>query len=292
MDRASSPADRSGRVSRGIRGLYVGAVMKVAVAQFSAGMDKAANLARIEGLAERAATAGAQLAVFPEAAMYDFGSSTDDLRSPAESLDGPFVGSLIRLSARLHLAVVVGMFEAIPGDHRVHNTAVIVDPRRGLVAAYRKRHLFDAFGDSESERIRPGGEDPPLLELHGFKVAVAVCYDLRFPGFIERIADRGAELLLVPSAWVAGPLKEEHWSVLLRARAIENTIYLAAAGQTGTSYCGRSSIVDPLGVVMAALGVAEGYVTAEVSEDRLREVRARLPVLAQRRSEAEASAQG
>jgi deaminated glutathione amidase len=272
--------------------LYGGAVMKVAVAQFSAGMDKAANLNCIEELAERAAAAGAQLAVFPEAAMCDFGSSTDDLRSPAEALDGAFVGSLTRLAARLGLAVVVGMFEVIPGDHRVHNTAVLVDPARGLLAAYRKRHLFDAFGDSESERIRPGDEDPPLLDLHGFKVAVAVCYDLRFPSFIERIADRGAELLLVPSAWVAGPFKEEHWSVLLRARAIENTIYVAAAGQTGTSYCGRSSIVDPLGVVMAALDEAEGYVTAEVSDDRLREVRARLPVLAQRRSEAEVSAQG
>jgi len=263
--------------------MYRGPDMKVAVAQFSAGMDKAANLERIIALAERAAGEGAELVVFPEAAMCDFGHATDDLRGLAEPLDGPFVGAMRRLAAHHRLTLVAGMFESIPGDQRIYNTAVVVDPVEGLVGSYRKRHLFDAFGDVESDRIRPGEDEPPLLDIHGFKVSVVTCYDIRFASFIEGVADRGADVLAVPSAWVAGPLKEEQWAVLVRARALDNTMYVAGAGQTGTSYTGRSSIVDPLGVLVAGLGEAEGVATAAISRERLQAVRARLPLLAGRR---------
>ena len=256
--------------------------MKIAVAQFSAGYDKTANLEHISALAEEAARAGAQLVVFPEGAMHGFGAPSDDLRPVAEPLDGKFVDGLHGLASRLRLTVVAGMFEAIPGDHRISNTAVVIDARRGLVASYRKRHLYDAFDERESDRIRPGAGDLPIVEVEGFKTAVAICYELRFPAFIQQAADRGAELLVVPSAWVAGPLKEEHWSVLLRARAIENTMYVAAAAMTGAGYCAQSMVVDPLGVVTAALGEAEGVTVAEVTKERLAEVRARLPLIAQR----------
>jgi predicted amidohydrolase len=131
--------------------------------------------------------------------------------------------------------------------------------------------------------MKAGEEDPPLIELQGFAVAVAICYDIRFPAFIGRLADRGADVLLLPSAWVAGPLKETHWNVLARARAIDNTMYVAAAGQTGAAYCGQSLIVDPLGVVVAGLGEAEGVAVAEISHERLKLARARLPLVAQRR---------
>ena len=141
-------------------------------------------------------------------------------------------------------------------------------------------------------RMRAGEEDPPLIELHGFSVAVAICYDIRFPGFIGRLADRGADVLLLPSAWVAGPLKETHWNVLARARAIDNTMYVAAAGQTGSAYCGQSLIVDPLGVVVAGLGEAEGVAVAEISHERLQHARARLPLVAQRRPTSEGVPRG
>ena len=190
------------------------------------------------------------------------------------------------LAERLELTLVAGVFETIPGQPRVHNTAVVLDPHRGLVAAYRKRNLYDAFGERESDTILPGSEEPPLFEVDGFTTALVVCYDLRFPSFIERLADRGADLLLVPAAWVAGPLKEEHWRVLVQARAIENTIYVAGAGQSGVRYCGLSRIVDPLGVVRSSLGEAEGVTMAEVAKERLAEVRARLPLLVQRRAAA------
>jgi predicted amidohydrolase len=264
--------------------------MKVAVAQFAAVSDKAANLARIAALATEAAGAGARVAVFPEASMHGFGRPRDDLRPAAEPLDGPFVESLGRLASNLGLTLVVGMFEAIPGDERVSNTLVVVDRSGGLVTSYRKRHLFDAFDDRESNRFHAGGEGLPIVEVEGFRAAVAICYDLRFPAFIQHAADSGAELLMVPSAWVAGPMKEEHWGVMVRARAIENTMYVAAAAMTGPGYCGRSMIVDPFGVVTAALGEAEGVALAEVSRERLAEVRARLPLVAQRRAESEMTA--
>jgi deaminated glutathione amidase len=264
--------------------------MKVAVAQFAAGTDKSANLARISTLAAQAARAGARLAVFPEGSMHGFGGPRDDLRPAAEPLDGPFVEGLQQLAADLELTLVAGMFEAVPGDERVSNTAVVVDGRSGLVASYRKRHLYDAFDDRESDRFRAGAAGMPIVQMDGFRTAIAVCYDLRFPAFIQHAADCGAGMLVVPSAWVAGPMKEEHWSVLVRARAIENTMYVAAAAMTGSHYCGRSMIVDPFGVVTSMLGEAEGVAVGEVSEERLAEVRARLPLIAQRRAELDASA--
>ncbi len=256
--------------------------MRVAVAQFSAGMDKATNLQRITSLTAEAAGAGARLVVFPEAAMCDFGNPEDDLRPLAEPLDGPFVTALSRLASRHRLAVVAGMFETAPGQQKVLNTAVMVDADRGLVSAYRKQYLYDALGEVESDRLASGSEPPEVLEIDGFRVAMIICYDMRFPGLVAGIADRGAEVLLVPSAWVVGPLKEEHWTVLTHARAIENTMYVAGAGQGAPYYTARSTIVDPFGVTLASLGELPGVATAEISRERLEAVRKKLPVLAQR----------
>jgi predicted amidohydrolase len=258
--------------------------MRVAVAQFESGPDKTANLARITALAEDGASAGARLVVFPEGAMHTFGALKDDLRPAAEPLDGPFVEALCGLASRLHVTLVAGVFESIPGDRRISNTAVVIDAQKGVVATHRKRHLYDAFGELESERFRPGDADLPIVQVDGFDTAVAICYELRFPAFIQHAADRGADMLVVPSAWVSGPLKEEHWNLIVRTRALENTIYVAAAGMTGAGYCGRSMIVDPMGVVVAGLGESAGVAVAELTQDRLAQVRAKLPLVAQRRA--------
>jgi predicted amidohydrolase len=258
--------------------------MKVAVGQFASGADKTANIERIAALTAEAARGGARIAVFPEGAMHTFGELSDDLRPAAEPLDGPFVDALVRLTYRLGLIVVAGMFEAIPGEQRIYNTAVVVDPRDGLIASHRKQHLYDAFGEKESDRFRPGTAEPPLLQIDGFKVAVVICYEIRFPSYVQEIADRGADLLLVPAAWVAGPLKEEHWVTMVRARAMENTMYVAGAGMAGVGYCARSMIVDPLGVITHGLGEAEAIAIGEISEERLAKARAKLPLVAQRRA--------
>jgi len=154
--------------------------MRVAVAQFSAGMSKPVNLERIARLTAHAADSGAQFVVFPEAAMCDFGEKTDDLRSVAEPLDGRFVTALSELAAQHRMTVVAGMFESIPGDRLIHNSAIVVDPVKGLVGAFHKRHLFDAFGEVESERFRAGEEDPLQIEIDGFRAAVVICYDMPF----------------------------------------------------------------------------------------------------------------
>lgn len=262
--------------------------MRIAVVQLTATMSKQTNLERIGELTARAADAGARLVVFPEGAMCDFGAKTDDLHSVAEPLDGPFVGALSRLADRFDLTLVAGMFESIPGELLIYNSAVVVGPSAGLAGVYRKHHLFDAFGEIESERFRAGDEDPLLVEVDGFKVGVVICYDMRFASFIERAGDGGADVIAAPAAWVAGPLKEEHLSVVAHARAIDNTVYVAVAGQGPPTYTGRSVIVDPLGATLAGLGEADGVVTADVSRDRLKAARARLPVLSQRRAAASA----
>ena len=264
--------------------------MKVAVAQFASISDKTANLDYISGQAEQGARAGAEVVVFPEGAMHTFGELKDDLSPFAEPLDGPFVAHLSKLASRLDVVLVAGMFEAIPGEHRIYNTAVVVERRQGLVLTHRKRHLYDAFGERESDRFRAGTEDVPLVDIDGFKTAVVVCYELRFPAFIQDAADRGAEVLLVPAAWVAGPLKEEHWTLMVRVRAIENTMYVAGAGMTGAGFCGRSMIVDPLGVVESGLGEVAGVAVGEVTKERLASARARLPLVEQRRAAAKALA--
>ena len=258
--------------------------MRVAVAQFSAGMSKPSNLERIAKLAAQAADSGARLVVLPEGAMCDFGEKNDDLHRVAEPLDGRFVTTLSELAARHRVTVVAGMFETIPGERLIHNSAVVVDPAKGLVGTFHKRHLFDAFGEVESERFRAGEGDPLQVEVDGFRAAVVICYDMRFASFIERAADQGADLLLAPAAWVAGPLKEEHLSVVARARAIDNTMYVAVGGQTGVGYTGRSVIVDPLGAQIAGLGDGEGVAIADISHERLKNARDRLPILAQRRA--------
>jgi predicted amidohydrolase len=159
------------------------------------------------------------------------------------------------------------------------------------VGAYRKLHLFDALGWRESAKIRPGELDPAdpasallTFDVGDLTVGVLTCYDLRFPEMSRALVDAGATLLALPAAWVAGPLKEAHWLTLVTARAIENTCYVAAAGQAPRDYAGQSVIVDPMGVPLARLGETDGAVAvAEVTAERVAEVRRVLPVLANRR---------
>ncbi|MEP6695285.1 MAG: carbon-nitrogen hydrolase family protein [Pseudonocardiales bacterium] len=258
--------------------------MLVAAAQFTASPDKAANRDGCCALIRSAAGRGADLVVLPEAAMLPFGRGDEPLAAVAEPLDGPFVEGLGAAARDAGVTVLAGMFEAVPGDHHVFNTVVAVDGS-GVLGAYRKVHLFDALGWKESDRLRAGEPADPLLTmaLGGLTVGVLTCYDLRFPELTRALVDAGATLFAVPSAWVAGPLKEDHWVTLARARAIENTCYLAGAGQGPPVYAGCSLIVDPMGLVLAQCGEVDGVALAEVTAGRVAEVRAKLPSLEHRR---------
>lgn len=254
--------------------------MRVALVQLAAGTDPAENIAAATKLLDGA---DADLIILPEAVMHDFGPPETPLGPVAQPLDGPFVGALAEL-ARQHAAVVVaGMFERSDEPDRPYNTLVALDADGLPLASYRKAHLFDSFGHRESDKLRAGMPQPVTIDIAGLRIGLMTCYDLRFPEQARALVDAGAQVLAVPAAWVRGPLKEDQWAVLLRARAIENTVYVAGAGQCGPMYCGRSALVDPMGVILAALGEADGVATGVVEPDRLRAVRKHNPALQHRR---------
>ncbi len=255
--------------------------MRIALGQFQAIRDKESNAARIADLSARAAAAGAHLVVFPEAAMVAFGDG-EPLWEPAEPLDGRFVGGLRELAVRHRIGIVCGIFEPADGQ-RVYNTAVAVSPEGELAAAYRKIHLYDAFAERESDHVAPGAGELGVWEQGGTRLGLMTCYDLRFPELARQLIDAGAEILVLPAAWVRGPLKESHWEVLVRARAIENTAWVAACGAVGPRYCGGSMVVDPMGVTVARAGEAEQLVVADISRERLEQVRRLNPSLRNRR---------
>jgi len=256
------------------------ATAKVALGQFQATTDKGANLQRMLALHAEAAAAGADLAVFPEVAMFTTEDRTFDLTSIAEPLDGPFVTRLREAAVRAGTGVVAGMYESLPSvPGKTHNTAVAIGPDGTLLGAYRKVHMFDAFGYQESAHNQPGDGDLVLFTIAGVRFGLTICYDLRFPELYRALAERGAEVILLPTAWAHGRLKELHLSTLARARAIENTVYFAAADQTGAAMSGNSELIDPMGVTVASIGEVEGLAVGTVDTERVAEVRRKLPSL-------------
>ncbi|MFD4467603.1 carbon-nitrogen hydrolase family protein [Rhodococcus sp. NPDC058505] len=259
-------------------------MVEIAVAQFSAGTGKDDNLRVIRTLVGEAASRGARVVVAPEYAMYTAPRLDAGVAASAEPLDGPFVSGLLAVAAEVGVHLVAGVNESLPGDDRISNTLVAAAPDGTLAAVYRKLHLYDAFGYRESDVYRAGPiTDPVTFTVDGLTFGMQTCYDLRFPEVTRRIVDAGADVLALPAQWVPGPLKEDHWATLVRARAIENTIYVAAADQSARTGSGCSMIVDPMGVVLAALGERVGTARAEAAADRIAQVRAVNPALTLRR---------
>ena len=215
--------------------------------------------------------------------MHDFGKPDLPLGPAAQQLDGPFVAALAAHARGMRATIVAGMFEESADAARPYNTVVAVGPDGDVQAVYRKVHLYDSFGYRESDRLSPGEPSPVAVKVGDFVVGLMTCYDLRFPEHSRLLVDAGADAFVVPAAWVRGPLKEDHWETLLRARAIENTAYVVAAAQTGAAYTGSSMIVDPMGVAVARMGDETGLISADLSPDRVREVRERTPSLSNRR---------
>jgi deaminated glutathione amidase len=263
--------------------------MRVALSQLPISSAPQVNLGRVRAAAASAAAQGAQLAVFPEGTQARF---SVDLRAVAEPLDGPFCQGLAEAARSAGLAIVASLFEPAP-DGRVYNTTVAHEADGSLAAVYRKIHLFDAFGHRESDSVAPGDE-LVIASVAGLRVGFMTCYDIRFPELARALAVGGAELLVLPGAWAAGAFKEEHWVTLIRARAIENTIWVAAAGQLhdpaepptrAPTGIGRSLLVDPMGVVRLDLGLAADLGVGTVDTAQTASVRAALPSLANRRTD-------
>jgi deaminated glutathione amidase len=261
--------------------------MRIAVAQILSGTDPADNLQLVRDYAGRVADAGARLVVFPEATMCRFGVP---LAPIAEPIDGPWADGVRRIAADANITVIVGMFSPAD-DGRVFNTLLAAGPAgSGINAHYDKIHLYDAFGFTESHTVAPGRE-PVVITVDGVGVGLTTCYDLRFPELFTTLARRGAQLITVSASWASGRGKLEQWTLLARARALDSTSYVAAAGQAdpgktlaGTSGSaptgvGGSLVVSPFGNVVASAGADPQLLVTDIALDRVTEARETIAVL-------------
>ena len=263
--------------------------MRAAAVQLNATDDKQRNLASAERLVRAAADDGAELVALPE--KWNLLGSGEVLEAGAEPLDGPAITAARAWARALGINLLAGSITArLPGEDKPSNTSVLIGPEGEIEATYRKIHMFDVdvggVAYRESEHEQPG-EEIVVAQAGEVAVGMTVCYDLRFPELYRILAVRGARVLVVPSAFTLHTGKD-HWEVLLRARAIENSAFVLAPDQVGEapppyhSY-GRSMIVDPWGVPLATAPDGEGFVAAELDfalQDRVRES---LPSLANRR---------
>jgi predicted amidohydrolase len=258
--------------------------LTIAMAQLEITPDPIANLKKGEVFARQAAAQGADMIVFPEMFM----GHPDPDCPPAKIIEkdkGTFIEGLKVLALETELTVTAGCWEASQDNQRAYNTIYTLSPEGKMIAAYRKIHLFDALSVRESDLMMPGDGLPPVIDIAGIRVGFAICYDLRFPELFRYLSGQGAQLVIVPSAWYQGPMKEDHWLTLLRARAIENTLYVAGCNLIGPSFCGRSSLFDPFGVPLTDAGEDESLLFGKVSNDRVDAVRQKLPCLQNRRSD-------
>lgn len=260
------------------------------LAQMASGGQPEVNLEKARNAAARAAERyHPDVMVFPEMFMSYFPIGTDHAAAPAVSqpLDGPFVTGMRELARQYGFWLVFGMNETVedPADHRNYNTTVVVNSGGEIVSFYRKTHLYDAFGFRESEINKPGDKFFEPIDTPFGKIGLFVCYEVRFPEVARYQRSKGADVIIMPTAWAAGKLKSLHFRTLVTARAIENTVYMLACDQCGAGAIGESVAVDPMGVPIASGGEAEDLLMVHVDLDRLDEVRAKLPAYKDRRPE-------
>lgn len=257
--------------------------MRIAAAQFAPTTDVEANLVQLDALAAEASAAGVSVLVLPEESMASTSLLEGSLAPVAERHWSSFHDGLCRIAAAHSIALIASGLEP-SGHRRPYNTVLAVDLDGTVAGRYRKLHLYDAFAYKESARVRPGDELPPVVQLVGRAVGLINCYDLRFPEVSRSLVDAGAEILAVTAAWARGRCKEDHWNTLLRARAIENTVWVVASGSSCEECIAGSKVIDPMGVVVADAGERHtAWCAADASTLRTAEVRRSLPALANRR---------
>ncbi len=262
----------------------------VAAVQMNSQPDLDRNMEEAHRWIARAARGGAALTGLPE--HFAFLGDEDERVRQSERISEIVEDLLPAWAREFDTHILGGGYPVRSEDGRVHNRAILVDPEGRIVARYDKMHLFDVELSEresyrESDRVVAGTEPPPVFEAAGLaRIGLSICYDVRFPELYRGLSDRGAELLLIPSAFTR-PTGRAHWEVLLRARAIENSAYVIAPAQTGRHGAtrethGHALIVDPWGVILADAGTKPGVILAEVEMDKLRDIRSRLPALRHR----------
>lgn len=261
--------------------------MKAAVIQFKSSVDKDTNLKKITQYIASAAKNKAALAAFPEFMMFYTASSQTpkQLSSLSETINGNFVSAIARAAKENHIQVVGSFYEKSRKKDRVYDTSFVIDKSGKTLSTYRKIHLYDALGFRESTKMMSGSKIAKPVKTSIGKIGMMICYDLRFPEMSRSLASSGSEVLVVPSAWVKGRMKEEHWITINKTRAIENGCYVIAPDQVGNIYCGRSLVVDPFGRILLDMKKREGIGYVDIDLKKVKEIRRVLPLLKNRRTD-------
>ena len=256
--------------------------MKVGLGQFSVAKEWQENLRICQEYMRQASEQQVDLLVFPEGILARDIADPDLVRRAAQPLNGPFMTELLSFSRDFTMTVFMTVH--VPSDTqdgKVWNIHLAICQGE-IISQYKKLHLYDAFSMKESTNVIPGTEVPPLVEVAGFKFGMMTCYDLRFPELSRRLVLDGADALILPAAWVKGPLKEHHWDTLATARALENTCYMIAIGESGPRNIGLSKVIDPLGVVTCSACEQDELVVTEIKKERIAYARQILPALENR----------
>ena len=260
----------------------------VAVVQMKSSESKEENLKTSVDFISEAADRKASIICFPE-----FQMAFSPLKQPpkelakvvAEHVNGNFISVLCRAAKHNRINVIAAIYEKNRNkkDFRVYDTAVVIAKEGQITSVYRKLHLYDALGFTESKKLIHGNVIEKPVSTSVGNVGLMICYDMRFPEMSRILTVNGADILVVPSAWIQGIMKEEHWRTMVMARAIENGSYLIAPNQVGNIFSGRSMVVDPFGRVLLDMGDKQGIEIVEIDKSRIKEVRESLPLLKNRR---------
>ena len=263
---------------------------KAAIVQMKSSVDKELNLAHSLKLINEASKKKARLICFPEFQMAYSPpqQKSESLHKIAEKITGNFVSTLSNSAKQNRITVIATLYEIIntnDKNHKVFDTGVIINELGKLQSIYRKVHLYDALGFKESEKLLAGSiiEKPSKTSVG--KLGLLICYDMRFPEISRILTVNGANILVSPSAWVAGFMKREHWEIMVRARAIENGVYVLAPNQVGNIYCGHSMAVDPFGATIIDMENREGIAFIYIDCSKIDTTRRTLPLLTNRRTD-------
>ena len=263
---------------------------KAAIVQMKSSVDKELNLVHSLKLINEAAKKKARLICFPEFQMAYSPpeQKSESLHKIAEKISGNFVSTLSNSAKQNRINIVATLYEIIntnDKNHKVFDTGVIINELGKLQSIYRKVHLYDALGFKESKKLLAGSiiEKPSKTSVG--KLGLLICYDMRFPEISRILTVNGANILVSPSAWVAGFMKREHWEIMVRARAIENGVYVLAPNQVGNIYCGHSMAIDPFGSTIIDMENREGIEFIDIDSSKIDTTRRTLPLLMNRRTD-------
>ena len=258
--------------------------VKIAVAQISSGESKAGNIKKSLSMLDIATARKSDLVIFPEYQMISKSyEERNVILENAEEAEGRYMKTFMEYARSNSVNILCNMAESVPGAAKPYNTSILINRSGYRIGKYRKIHLFDALGKSESYAYSAGLQPPEPFSFPEFKIGVQICYDLRFPETARTLTIQGASILTYQAGWFKGDHKLEQWRTLLRARAIENGTFVIGAAQCGENYTGHSMIISPYGEVVDEAGDHETVLISDIDLSEIDKYREEVPVIRARR---------